>query len=107
MVHLVAAMSEEETSRKGKEMAFDDDDGGDDFMQEVVERIRPFIFLNCDPRFASTSGRGGLAALTGQESSVKNKKDNQMEKTCQHGKTRHFCKKCLSAGFEQMGCTVR
>ena len=64
MVHLVAAMSSEETSRKGKEMAFDDDDGGDDFMQEVVERIRPFIFLNCDPRFASTLGRGRLAALT-------------------------------------------
>ena len=75
MVHLVAAMSEE-TSRKGREMAFDDDDSGHDFMQEVVERIRPFIFLSCDPRFASTLGRGGLAVLTGQESGVKNKEDN-------------------------------
>ena len=26
-----------------------------------------------------------------------------MEKTCQRGKTRHFCKKCLNAGFEQQG----
>ena len=59
MVHLVAAMSEEETSRKGKEMAFDDDDGGDDFMQEVVERIQSFLNY-CYPRFTSTSGRGGV-----------------------------------------------
>ena len=71
----IVAMASGDASTKGKAPIRVDDD---DVVQEWLERKIPVLppLMDCDPRFASTSGRGGLAALTGQESGVKNKKDN-------------------------------
>ena len=73
----IVAMASGDASTKGKApIRVDDDDVVQEWLERKIRVLPQLVDCDCDPRFASTSGRGGLAALTGQESGVKNKKDN-------------------------------